>query len=427
MFVKNFTVSGFKSLQAIQLTDLTDINVFHGDNNVGKSNILQALDVFFQLLPLAAQSLDDSEDAGRSISLPDLAPYTDSIFRQGAPEQIDWQVDLRLGEEVHALGLRLSRERDRSRTNGEGLMLNWLGVAPAEAVREALKTPTCDFNLVPATRRLSDEWLGASKSEPDLLTARRHGSPVEARNLKATLFNSVYAEDLSQRARFKHLVTLIAQTFNFGELDVALGGLRPKPRDLDEPEKLVRDYIVRFLRADLPRPVAMDDVGSGVQQLVMMLGQILFNPARLVGLEEPEMNLYWQRQDELKRTLRGLIAPDGVDQLFLTTHSGHFEFHENFFHVEFVDGATQVTRLPRAELPAVTGEGVPPAGPQTGQRLNSENQVTLDEEVLDDLNLKYGDMVYFRKNAAGRWEIWPEDEIMAEMREVCEHGRDEAA
>jgi len=181
------------------------------------------------------------------------------------------------------------------------------------------------------------------------------------------------------------------------------------------------------LHADLPRPIPMEDMGSGVQQLVLVLGQILFNPARMVGVEEPEMNLYWQRQDTLHQALRGLIAPDGIDQLFITSHSSHFEFQDNFFRVGFDDGATTVHPESRTELSAVTGEGVPPVGPQTRQRLNSENQVTMYEEVIVDLNLQRGDMVYFRKNAAGRWELWPENDIVTELREAFDHDQNDAA
>ncbi len=45
-----FHVSGYKSLYDCTITDLQPINVFHGENNVGKSNVLEALDLFCRAL-----------------------------------------------------------------------------------------------------------------------------------------------------------------------------------------------------------------------------------------------------------------------------------------------------------------------------------------------------------------------------------------
>lgn len=72
----------------------------------------------------------------------------------------------------------------------------------------------------------------------------------------------------------------------------------------------------------------------------------------------------------------------------------------------------------REALPEATGETILPAGEDKHQRLNSENQVTLYQEVIGDLGLKYGDMVVFVKNAAGRWELQHEREALAELQEA---------
>ena len=65
-------------------------------------------------------------------------------------------------------------------------------------------------------------------------------------------------------------------------------------------------------------------------------------------------------------------------------------------------------------------------GPDTGARLNSLNQVQLYDGVLDDLNLQRGDMVFFVKNDAGRWEIQPENEILEVMEAAwSNHGGNE--
>ncbi|MBK8695437.1 MAG: AAA family ATPase [Deltaproteobacteria bacterium] len=51
MKIERFEVKGFKNLrQSVVLDELAGVNVIHGENNIGKSNLLQAMDLFFWLL-----------------------------------------------------------------------------------------------------------------------------------------------------------------------------------------------------------------------------------------------------------------------------------------------------------------------------------------------------------------------------------------
>ena len=49
MKIREVTVSGFRSLWNVSIADLGNINVFFGDNNSGKSNILEALEILFKV------------------------------------------------------------------------------------------------------------------------------------------------------------------------------------------------------------------------------------------------------------------------------------------------------------------------------------------------------------------------------------------
>jgi AAA15 family ATPase/GTPase len=51
MQVKRFSVKGYKNfVSEIVLEDMGAICVIHGENNIGKSNLLEAMQLFFQLL-----------------------------------------------------------------------------------------------------------------------------------------------------------------------------------------------------------------------------------------------------------------------------------------------------------------------------------------------------------------------------------------
>jgi AAA15 family ATPase/GTPase len=50
MQLKRFSVKGFKNFrQEVVLENMGDICVIHGENNVGKSNVLEAMQLFFTL------------------------------------------------------------------------------------------------------------------------------------------------------------------------------------------------------------------------------------------------------------------------------------------------------------------------------------------------------------------------------------------
>jgi hypothetical protein len=63
-------------------------------------------------------------------------------------------------------------------------------------------------------------------------------------------------------------------------------------------------------------------------------------------------------------------------------------------------------------------------GEQLKQRLNSQNQITLYREVIEDLGLECGDMVYFNKDAQGRWGLYTETEALNQLREAWEDDGD---
>jgi hypothetical protein len=415
MFVEYFRVQGFKSLADVELTDIAAINVFHGPNDAGKSNILQALDLFFQVLPLAISIEDEVGTIG--LLDRDLDPYLpEHTFRRQSPprREIVWTARLRLADEEPPFEVKVRLQEERE------LSIEWPKEELADEIKHRLAEPGAGFCLIPAVRRFQAETLAEIRAEeepPSASRARR--PPTTAENLKRVLFNAFAGEDLDQRERFYRLRDLLEAHFAIGRLDVAQSS---RLRELDrlhsqEPLRYGREIIARFLRPE--GSIYLEDVGSGAQQALLILGQILFNPARLIGIEEPEMNLSPEWQERLMAVLRDLVVPGlgGLGQLFITSHSPTFEFQDRFYKVTYTEGATRVERLPLQEREFIFGPRQP-LGEQRGQRLNSQNQITLYREAIEDLGLKYGDMVYFSKNAAGRWELQPEAEALAELQEA---------
>jgi hypothetical protein len=414
MRIENFHIQGFKSLADVKVEGLSDINMFYGLNDVGKSNIFQALALWNWTLTTI-----QSSRAGMSLSRLE-ATFGSSLFQLGRNKTIKLRVgitlniDSSLGEVVNKRiaqrnpGLAI---KDRVQVTSEieidsrpdevsFLLKSWAEIAkfgrvniPQEEIIEVLP----GFHIIKAARRLQIEQKGGGN---DL-------GPISDHNLKQALFYTYLSRDLQQKRRLEAIKRILTKPpFSLGELDIALD---PATDQID----------IGFARPEGRLP--LENLGSGSQQLLLVLGQIFLNDYPIIAIEEPEMNLSPQYQQWLLVALRELMQDPDVklNQLFISTHSPYFEFKENFFDVTMEQGVTQVAKLPLEKRNRYFPDTE--IGQETGARLNSLNQVKLYDGVIQDLKLQRGDMVIFTKNEAGRWEIRPESEIVEELETVSDN------
>ena len=429
MRINSFHIQGFKSLADVKVESLSDINVFYGLNNVGKSNIFQALDLWNQLLPSITLSTDQLEGITGA-----------SLFQLGGDNLINLEISLHLSGNFDetAIVKIINRENMKSRypaisykdlkpddkpddldklLQGKITLNSKMQIVTKPGSKEAncqvdllgetetgyqveleledLPQKLPSFHVIRASRRLQAEMRGESK---DL------GS-ISDYNLKQALFYAYLSRDLQQKNRLAAIKRILSSSpFNLGDLDIALD------RDTDQID-------IGFVRSDGRLP--LENMGSGVQQLLLVLGQIFLNDYPIIAIEEPEMNLSPQYQQYLLVALRKLMQDPAVklDQLFISTHSPYFEFEENFFDVTMDEqGATQVIKLPMEKRSRYFPETR--VGEETSSRLNSLNQITLYDGVIKDLGLERGDLVLFAKNDTGRWEIRTENEIAQELEAI---------
>ena len=92
----------------------------------------------------------------------------------------------------------------------------------------------------------------------------------------------------------------------------------------------------------------IDQKGSGVQQIMVLLGYIAASNSAIVAVEEPELNLSFRNQDLVVNILRQLEERKGESphQILLTSHSDHIGSREDLkrYHVEKADGTDTVVR-----------------------------------------------------------------------------------
>lgn len=411
MRIESFHIQGFKSLADVKVEGLSDINVFYGLNNVGKSNIFEALALWSRCLTASeriSQERFETEFGSSIFRLDDgQAKNTIQVSVSFMLDQKD-EVSQQLRHE--SIGPPKSSIQSQQKTTVQShLKLLFRNNTPEfqwenSVIRnsETIRLPDSigskifqGLHRIDASRRFQIERQSTGQNLDS----------ISDHNLKQALFYAYLSRDLQQKHRLEAIKRLLAAPpFNLGELDIALD---PTTDQID----------IGFVRPDGRLP--LENMGSGVQQLLLVLGQIFLNDYPIVAIEEPEMNLSPQYQQYLLVALRELMKDPNVklNQLFISTHSPYFEFAETFFDVTMDEnGATQVVKLPIEARDRYFPNT--PIGEETGSRLNSLNQITLYNGVLEDLGLQRGDLVLFTKNEAGHWELRPEQEITQELETV---------
>jgi len=353
-----FHVSGYKSLYDCTITDLQPINVFHGGNNVGKSNILEALETFYHAL----------EDP-RSIPPP-------ALFSWGEAEMVLQGRFVLAGETQTEATAQFAEARGRwiVTVDRKTATYTYADDGKSPLLDEATQAICSAFRLyrVPARRRLEVEQ--ATRTEQPL-------NP-EGANLKERLFWASVSQDPEERKAFYNVLRPL-----FAEPPLALGTLQP----VASPGG---PYDVQMETAT--RSIPLEQMGSGIQQLVLLAGLIALSRAAVIAIEEPEINLSWSTQKKLRLIFQRMVErPDTPPhQIFISSHSPLFEFYENFYRVDMVDGHTQVTRVANVERHRIFDSITLPSDKRAAW-LHEENVVMLPPYVVETLGVRQGDLVYF--------------------------------
>ena len=165
---------------------------------------------------------------------------------------------------------------------------------------------------------------------------------------ETALFHAFLSENQKERQATERLSRRLGKAKLFGPKGDSAENVRLIPVESGTyKEKQVR--ISHPTGGELP----LRNLGSGEQQVIFMLAQRVITPFPIAFLEEPEAHLHTSLMGPFAQVLLDSVQGDGgvpdVDQLWIATHHHHFALALEYFDVQLVDGATQVTRLPRAK------------------------------------------------------------------------------
>lgn len=436
MRLTSFRVQGYKNLQRpVCLENLGVLNIVHGVNNSGKSNLMEAIGLLFSMLDrLFALSSEDAYDRHRPPSEGDKDAHTsdastdaivtrsfradtmralgfppEEIFNLTNPVPIELVADMLFSRELFETTSQLPKEMltttvtvqiVQSRSSVQARLIQ------AMLDGQSLKSDAPflrEFSSYLGRRRIDGvdgTEVPAHRGGFELLKVDRslayRASPLESTELRSPralippdLTLALFDAQQAQSPRWESFVGALSQ---FSEI-------LPGQPDLRFRRRENRAEII-FTQPNR-KPVPSHLLGSGVQQIINLLGRLVMTESTLLAIEEPELNINYALQRKLLPALRALIgSKEGPQQLFLTSHSNAFEEPgDTFFYglVLHADGP-EAQRRPASEAAIFTGQllvDLPASKRAPLSYVTSEGLIRMPDDVLKRMGLERGGGVFF--------------------------------
>jgi predicted ATPase len=381
MRLSTFAVKGYKNLRrTVTLESLDGFNVIHGENDVGKSNLLQAIDLFFGMVasmgqrsdtPIKTGALgeDDSTTSWVVVdglitgvrfhiseqSLKSLGYAADDIFHVEEPSPITLEGAIDIGPDDWQLAGRptaaLEREHLRFR-----LSRSHAGCVDVEVASETGKIDSLEWQMKRdvaslISRAFSVRTAGETRSF-SLVDVHRRVASVDApdagethRIVPLSLLLGLYdAKESVEPGVFQRWEI-------FEEAMSSLGTLVDGGRFVITYNRAKGRAHLAVQKGRTRMPI--ESMGSGVQQIASLLARVLLGNASIVAIEEPEINLRYDLQIRLREMLRRVVDSGlGPRQVIISSHSPAFETGDAFYAMTMTAGGPVVERRPVVEAPA---------------------------------------------------------------------------
>jgi AAA domain, putative AbiEii toxin, Type IV TA system/AAA ATPase domain len=408
--ITEFSVHGFKNFQTrVVLDHLGPINLIHGPNNVGKSNLLQAMALFFRCLDNGDDDIPISFSRPVSAdNLKELDLHPRDIFNLDKPIPVNLVAQIAIDrEELERAGVR---ELFPSTMLDIAVELTWQGnsnvhfqivrfqFADGTDATQQAETPDEKTRLLRFARFLARNLVREGPSDRFAIVGVRRDleldevpRPGGSVPLALEMFDCRESLDAERRDRWLAFVEAMRSL-----------------KDLTGPGNFEVTYQRSESRArlvfDTPSSrVPLRLLGTGVQQVAALLGHILMRNASIVAIEEPELNLRWSLQEKLRVVLEQAVSTQqgrGLSQLFISSHSPAFEYGDKFILMNPSQQGPTVTRCPTDKVRDVLGHdprhsNLPDDAAQA--YVSTQGVVRIPEHIRSSLGLQGGGGVVFHE------------------------------
>jgi hypothetical protein len=368
MYISSFTISNYRSLKDVAISGMLPVCIFHGLNNSGKSNILSAMATIFSRKILVEETtvgeVTKHEREG-SFWQGRIANFRDNFYR-GERDDIRFSVEVTFADEELAFLEAVLRDLHASLARpGHNKFLKLTGrISYVDADSADMLLESAVFNnhhvvfevdaagkknlfpklaKVTAEDRLAyfEELMNLLADSFILLSSDRYltseggpeqpkeALPLSPKTFKRWLFKLALSR--SGHSAFEEIKAMFKdEPFSMGEIGFS--------REGDETEIMVQEPGARL-------PIGR--LGSGHQQILYIISNLILNKRKMLGIEELEINLSPKAQKILFEKLKNHIykRSDLVSQILITSHSNYFSGRKDVrcFGVEH-DGARTIVK-----------------------------------------------------------------------------------
>jgi len=318
MYISSFNISGYRSLKNIKIPKMLQVCIFHGLNNSGKSNILSAIETIFRRKLVVEETTIDQATEIEQVTKHEregnfwqgrITDFRDNFYLNGKNDikfsvsvtfsddelvsfnEVMKQLKPFLAEAGHKKILELEgrikyRDDDSAEMVLERAVFNEhyvvfqidnsgkrsffpkvkaLSAENRFAYFEEIMNLLADsFTLLPSDRYLTSERM-AQETTSDL--------PLTPKTFKQWLFKLSLSR--SEYKAFEEIKAMFeSEPFDFGEIGFS--------KEQDEIEIMVKEKNVRL-------PISR--LGSGHQQILYIIANLVLNKKKMMGIEELELNL----------------------------------------------------------------------------------------------------------------------------------------
>jgi len=359
MYISSFNISGYRSLKNVHIPKMLPVCIFHGLNNTGKSNILSAIETIFRRKLIVQDTTFTELIEVDDVTKPEkvtkqllregsfwqgrITGFRDNFYLNGKSD-ITFSVSVCLTDDelkfMDTVLRRLHKSLAPGQHNKELTLtgrIKYIDDDSAEMVLERvvfnkryvvfegdsgkksffpkLKVLNAEdrlgyfdklmnlladsFALLPSDRYLTRERM-ANKPTVEL--------PLTPKDFKKWLFKLSLSR--SDYKAFEEIKTMFASDpFSFGDIGFSSEG--------DEIEVMVKENNVRL-------PISR--LGSGNQQILYIIANLVLNKKKMMGIEELEINLSPTAQKIVFEKLKHHIykGSDLISQIIITSHSDYF-------------------------------------------------------------------------------------------------------